>query len=123
MTNDMLEAIAEHDPELILLVAEHLDEKHRIELLERLGFPVISAATRNALKDVSRRLRLGVHVGDDELHRVEYAVGVSLEAVKRRQPSTERSCCALGGECSQRSVYQFFWLKLSQTGTRNDEIS
>jgi hypothetical protein len=49
-------------------------------LLERLGIPVISKATKDALADVSHRSRQGCYVTDEEIEAVLYAVGVSLEA-------------------------------------------
>lgn len=79
----MLEAIAEAEPEWFLGVVERIcaeDEAFRIALLEKCGIPVISCETSNALHDVSRRVRRGLHVSDEEIEDVVYAVSVSLEA-------------------------------------------
>lgn len=80
---DLLEALCEAEPQLLLAVVERVcaeDEAFAVALLERLGIPVISKATKVALADVSRRSRLGCYVSDEEIEDVLYAVGVSLEA-------------------------------------------
>jgi len=61
----MLEAICEAKLQWFLGVVERLcaeEEAFAIALLERLGIPVISKATRDALADVSRRVRRGLPV-------------------------------------------------------------
>ena len=51
-------------------------------MLERLGIPVISRATKDALAN-SRRSRLRLPVTDEKIEEVLYAVGVSFEAAGR----------------------------------------
>jgi hypothetical protein len=71
-----------HKREFILGVVERMcaeDEQFAVALLERLGIPVVSRATKDALHDVSRRVRLGLPATDEEIEDVLYAVGVSLE--------------------------------------------
>jgi hypothetical protein len=49
----------------------------------RLGIPIISQATKVEVDRVSRRLRLGLHVTDEEVEEVVYAVSVALDAAGR----------------------------------------
>ena len=82
----MLEAICEAKLQWFLGVVERLcaeEEAFAIALLEGLGIPVISKATRDALADVSRRVGRGLPVADEEIEGVLYAISVSLEAAGR----------------------------------------
>ena len=56
------------------------DEEFCVRVFERLGIPVISRATKDALADVSHRSRQDCYVTDEEIEAVLYAVGVILEA-------------------------------------------